>query len=313
MNHKICTLKSKVNRSMEFQRKGLATHTVNVGVRCGHNCTYCSTPSLLRMHPAFRILEERPFTVGPAIIDPEVADRLRHGRFPRLRSSDTVMICSTTDAWAPEARHYGLGRECLEAILERTDAEVRVLTKSSAIVDDYDLIEKHKDRVVLSISTTMPTSKSAESQAVEPSASAPAERFAAIHEAANRGLRIYGMICPVLPLGNAGTMLADICDELPMDIFEDVWIEPVNARGNGLIRTRDALEDAGLSTAAKNINAIRNRRCWSSYVQDLCLTTNDLLKKGMLPRGQTHVLVYGKHLTPGVDLTIKCMPEVIWL
>ena len=44
------TLKSGITRTKEFEKKGLAQFSVNVGTRCGHQCLYCSSPSLLRMH-----------------------------------------------------------------------------------------------------------------------------------------------------------------------------------------------------------------------------------------------------------------------
>ena len=38
-------LKTGITRTREFERKRLATHAVNVGTKCGHGCTYCSTRS----------------------------------------------------------------------------------------------------------------------------------------------------------------------------------------------------------------------------------------------------------------------------
>ncbi len=53
-------LKTGISRTPEFERKKLATHAVNVGTKCGHGCTYCSTGSLLRMHPSFKALGLSP-------------------------------------------------------------------------------------------------------------------------------------------------------------------------------------------------------------------------------------------------------------
>jgi len=38
-----CTLKTGITRTREFEKKGLATHAVNVGTKCGHGCLYSST------------------------------------------------------------------------------------------------------------------------------------------------------------------------------------------------------------------------------------------------------------------------------
>ena len=56
MRNHIYRLKTGITRSKEFERKGLATHAVNCGVKCGHDCLYCSTGAMLRCHVAFKEL-----------------------------------------------------------------------------------------------------------------------------------------------------------------------------------------------------------------------------------------------------------------
>ncbi len=51
-------LKTGITRTPEFERKGLATHAVNVGSKCSHDCCYCSSPSLLRCHQSFKKVGE---------------------------------------------------------------------------------------------------------------------------------------------------------------------------------------------------------------------------------------------------------------
>ena len=96
-------LKTGITRTKEFERKRLATHAVNVGIRCGHECTYCSTPSLLRMHPAFKALGLNPFDRGYAIVDPTMPERVARDA-ERIRKRGMVQLCTTVDAWSPERR-----------------------------------------------------------------------------------------------------------------------------------------------------------------------------------------------------------------
>jgi DNA repair photolyase len=63
------TLRPDVQPSPEFAKKGLASYAVNVGTKCGHDCTYCSTGAMLRMHPSFKEAGEKPFDLGYAIAD----------------------------------------------------------------------------------------------------------------------------------------------------------------------------------------------------------------------------------------------------
>jgi hypothetical protein len=46
-------LASAIHRSPEFAKKKLADFSVNVGLKCGHACTYCSSGAVLRCHRAF--------------------------------------------------------------------------------------------------------------------------------------------------------------------------------------------------------------------------------------------------------------------
>jgi hypothetical protein len=43
------TLRSGIQPSPEFTKKGLASYAVNVGSKCGHEWTYCSTGTMFRM------------------------------------------------------------------------------------------------------------------------------------------------------------------------------------------------------------------------------------------------------------------------
>ena len=108
-------------------------------------------------------------------------------------------MCTITDAWAPEAQALNLGRRCLEAILAEPGWTVRILTKNAAVANDYDLIEKHRDRVSVGLSITGLPDQEKVLSAIEPYASPIGDRIAALREAHARGLRTYGMLCPILP------------------------------------------------------------------------------------------------------------------
>lgn len=144
------TLAKGISRTPEFQKKGLAGFAVNVGTKCGHGCMYCSSGSVLRMHPSFKQAGESPFASGYAIVDPDTPERVAHDA-SSMKKRGLVQLCTTTDAWSPEAQRYGLGRKCLEAILAQPGWTVRILTKNATIMEDFDLIMKHRDRVLVGV------------------------------------------------------------------------------------------------------------------------------------------------------------------
>jgi DNA repair photolyase len=103
--------------------------------------------------------------------------------------------------------------------------------------------------------------------AIEPYASPIRERMSALREAHARGLRTYGMLCPILP---AIADTAEQIDELVSFACEcgaeEIFAEAVNPRGRGLILTQKALADHGYHQQAHAVGAVRNRTQWSRYV-----------------------------------------------
>ncbi len=121
-----------IRPSPEFARKGLSQYAVNVGLRCGHDCTYCSSRAMLRCHKAFKELDREAFTTGFSIIDPDIVTKVAADA-KRLQRRGLVQLCTTVDAWAPEAQKLRLGRRCLEAILAEPRWTVRILSRCSKI------------------------------------------------------------------------------------------------------------------------------------------------------------------------------------
>ena len=126
--------KSGITPSPEFAKKGLADFAINVGAKCGHDCTYCSTGLTLRRRVVFKTVNESPFERGYAIVDDEAPIRVAaDARRISPKRRKLAQLCTLTDAWAPETLPTQLGRKCLEAILNESDWKVRILTKNVAV------------------------------------------------------------------------------------------------------------------------------------------------------------------------------------
>ena len=262
-------LRAGITRTPEFEKKGLATHAANVGTKCGHNCRYCSSGAVLRMHPSFRHCGEDPFAFGCAIVDPNTPERVAKDA-ERIQEQGLVQLCTLTDAWAPEAQEHRLGRRCIEAILPQPGWRVRVLTKNTAVADDFDLIERYRDRVLVGLSITGTSDQEEALKAIEPYASPIRERMAALREAHARGLRTYGMFCPILPgIADSPEQIDELVQLACECGAEEIFAEAMNRRGRGLILTRKALAEHGYHQQAEAIAVIRNRVRWSRYVVGL--------------------------------------------
>jgi len=313
MRAHIWHLATGITRTPEFERKRLACFAVNCGLKCGHDCLYCSSGAVLRTHPAFRRFGENPFGHGYAIVDPSTPERVARDA-ARIRERGLIQLCTLTDAWAPEAREHNIGRRCLEAILSQPGWSVRILTKSAAVMEDFDLIEQHRDRVLLGLSLTATPENTAVNKVLEPNASDIQERMLALSEAAARGIRTYGMLCPLLPgVADSPEQIDELVRFVADCAVEELFIEPVNGRGPGLKACQEALELWGYTAEAKAVGRIRNRQHWSRYVAALVQNAQRSVYRNF-DSEKLRFLLYPSGLLPEHEAEIRENDEgVVWL
>ena len=305
--------KEGISATPDFVKKRLCNYAVNVGMICGHQCTYCSTAVTLRRQPFFRGIQQTSFKKGYAVIDPQTPERIRKG-VPKLTSEDVVQLCTLDDAWSPEAREHNLGRKCLQFLLEETPAQVRILTKSATVAEDFDLLKPHAERVIVGLSTGIPASREDVAEVIEPNASSVRERLAALKKASELGVRTFGMLCPCLPgVSDSREALEEMFGAVLECNVEGIWLEPVNARGSGLRLTSDALWEAGLDAEAQAVDTIRIEGNWSLYATSLIKLAISVAKShGVL--NKLHILLYPGNLSPEhVAELKKCRRGIIWL
>jgi DNA repair photolyase len=289
-------LSAGITRTREFERKKLASFAVNAGTKCGHGCLYCSTGSMLRMHRSFAQAGEDPFGAGYAIVDPSTPGRVAADA-RRTRERGLVQLCTTVDAWAPEAQEHNLGRRCLEAILCEPGWTVRILTKNAAVRKDFDFIERHRDRVLVGLSITATPDKEAIVNVIEPNASSISDRMATLREATERGVRTYGMFCPLLPgIADSPEQIDELIQFAVSCRAEEVFVEAVNPRGPGLRRCQEALELWGYPHEAQAVGRVRHKVHWSRYVAGLVRNVQQSMRR-FSDIGKLRFLLYPSRLT----------------
>ena len=306
--------KDGVKRNPEFAKKGLCNYSVGVGIICGHQCTYCSSPSLLRTHEVFKEIGQTAFQRGFAIVDPDSAKRIKDNLPKNLTADDVIQLSTIDDAWSPEARKYDLGRKVMQVLLDETPAQIRVLTKSAEVAKDFKLFAKFPGRVIVGLSTGIPPDRDDLACVIEPNASPTRERLNALKKAHDLGLRTYGMLCPCLPgVADSEKVLRELFDEVLACGVEGIWTEPVNSRGKAVTNTVQALRRAGLTQEADAVDQIRNRNNWSAYtlkfVQNAIkvATAKKVLDK-------LHILLYASNLTDEHKAKLHEQPKgIVWL
>lgn len=170
------------------------TASLNPYRGCEHGCAYCyarPTHEYLGLSAGLDF-ESRIFVKrdAPELLARELAS-------PRWEPK-VLALSGVTDAYQPVERRLEITRRCLEVLAE-TRNPVAVVTKNHLVTRDADLlVELTKYRaaaVFLSITTLDPEL----SRKLEPRASHPQQRLAAIEELAARGVPVGVLVAPVVP------------------------------------------------------------------------------------------------------------------
>ncbi|HXZ85218.1 MAG TPA: radical SAM protein [Myxococcota bacterium] len=116
---------------------------------------------------------------------------------PRWKPS-VVALSGVTDPYQPAERRLRLTRGCLGVLAEFRNP-VAVVTKSYTVTRDADLLAELASHGAASVSISL-TSLDAELQRrMEPRASAPGRRLAAIERLAKAGIPVGVLVAPIIP------------------------------------------------------------------------------------------------------------------
>ncbi|MCM8781732.1 MAG: hypothetical protein NC828_01580, partial [Candidatus Omnitrophica bacterium] len=111
------------------------------------------------------------------------------------RHKPEVFMSSICDPWQPLEAKYGLSRACLKILLE-AGFYVSILTKSSLIRQDFDLLEAYKTH---NLGITITTLNPGLQKLLEPYASNPQERLSILEMASEKGIEIWVFLGPLIP------------------------------------------------------------------------------------------------------------------
>jgi DNA repair photolyase len=161
---------------------------------CEHGCIYCfarPTHSYLGLSPGMDF-ESKIFAKvnAPEVLRRELA---KPGYEPQ-----SIALGVNTDAYQPCERELKLTRRVLE-VLQECQHPVGLITKSSLIERDIDILSamaaKHQAGVAITLTTLDPSI----ARTLEPRAAAPARRLRTIRTLTDAGIPVAVSIAPIIP------------------------------------------------------------------------------------------------------------------
>lgn len=161
---------------------------------CEHGCIYCfarPTHSYLGLSPGLDF-ETRIHAKlnAPELLRRELA---KPGYMP-----EPIALGVNTDAYQPCERELRLTRRVLE-VLHECGHPVAVITKSSLIERDIDLLSSMATRRQALAAITITTLDPAIARTLEPRATAPSRRLRTIRTLADAGIPVGVSVAPVIP------------------------------------------------------------------------------------------------------------------
>lgn len=161
---------------------------------CEHGCVYCyARPT----HEYFGLssgwdFESKIFVKTDAAV--LLKKELAHPKW----KPQVVVMSGVTDCYQPFEKKFQITRGCLEVLLEFRNP-VGIITKSKLVTRDIDIFKRmtEYDGVCVTVSVTSLDSKIA--RAMEPRASTPDNRLAAIEALAKAGVPVTVNVAPIIP------------------------------------------------------------------------------------------------------------------
>jgi DNA repair photolyase len=171
--------------------------SVNPYRGCEHGCVYCfarPTHSYLNMSPGLDF-ETR------IIAKVNAAERLREAFASRAYEATSLNVGSATDAYQPIERKLGITRSVIEVLAECSHP-FSLVTKSSGVERDLDLIAPMAERGLVGIYVSVTSLDPSLARILEPRAAAPHRRLKTIEALAKAGVPVGVSVSPMIPFIN---------------------------------------------------------------------------------------------------------------
>ncbi len=168
-------------------------YSINPYNGCQFGCVYCDSRSQKYHLP---LDFENKITIKNNVAT------LLDNKLSRARTllADVVVLSGTTDPYQPAERKFRNTRQCLEVLLKHK-YPVHIITKSTSVLDDLDILHQIAKQTWCSISLTITTPKKEIAKFLEKGAPSPEERFFVIKEVKQKApdIQCGVLLIPIVP------------------------------------------------------------------------------------------------------------------
>jgi DNA repair photolyase len=161
---------------------------------CEHGCAYCYA------RPTHEYLG---FSAGldfetRIMVKEDAPELLRRELASRRWKPQTLALSGVTDCYQPVERRLQLTRRCLQVLAEFRNP-VGIVTKNHLVTRDLDVLRELAAHGAAAVSISITSLDREFARALEPRASSPAHRLAAVEALAGAGIPVGVLVAPVIP------------------------------------------------------------------------------------------------------------------
>lgn len=254
-----------------LNKSDLADFTLNCYVGCSHRCLYCYARYIKKF-------KDRPedwgYFVDVKINAPEGLIK----QIKKIKVTSKVFMSSICDGWQPLEAKYKLSRACLKILLE-AGFKVSILTKSSLILRDFDLLEAYKTSTLGMTITTLDRNLQ---KVLEPYASESSERINTLKIAQEKGIKTWVFLGPLIPeFTDTPSNLEGIFRALKGLNLEQIYVDRLNLRWGVLDTLKKGLTRGGADFGRLRLLLYKttNPARYAEYTHQLKEKTQDLACK----------------------------------
>lgn len=161
---------------------------------CEHGCVYC----FARPTHAFHDLSPGLDFESRLFAKPNAADILRKTIAKPGYRPAPIAIGTNTDPYQPIERTYRITRSIL-ALMVETSHPIVITTKSARVIDDIDLLSQLASKQLTGVAISVTSLDAKLARTLEPRASSPMTRLAAVRKLSDAGIYVHVNIAPIIP------------------------------------------------------------------------------------------------------------------
>lgn len=168
--------------------------SLNVYRGCEHGCAYCyARPT----HEYLGLSAGLDFE-SRILVKERAPELLREELSARKWTPQTLAMSGVTDCYQPIERKLELTRRCLEVLLDFRNP-VGIVTKNHLVTRDIDLLRELTRFRAVRVYISITTLDGELAKVLEPRASPPSRRLAAVEELHAAGISVGVMMAPIIP------------------------------------------------------------------------------------------------------------------